>query len=183
MRLQHFVWSFPEALDSETCNRIIELGLSKKKRKATVQNKQEQYRESNVVWLDDRWITELLIPYIYTANESAGWNFQWDPVDSIQFTEYNKGGYYDWHRDSFEQPDDAGKIRKISVTINLNDDFKGGDMWFDNALEYNKTDPKKISKSTGGITVFPSHVWHKVDKVTKGTRYSLVFWFKGNPFV
>jgi len=56
-------------------------------------------------------------------------------------------------------------------------------MWFDNALEYNKTDPKKISKSTGGITVFPSHVWHKVDKVKKGTRYSLVFWFKGNPFV
>ena len=177
MRLQHFVWSFPEALDSETCNRIIELGLSKKKRKATVQNKQEQYRESNVVWLYDQWITELLIPYIYSANEKAGWNFQWEPVEEIQFTEYNKGGYYDWHRDSFEQSDGDGKIRKIS------DNFKGGDMWFDNALEYDKTDPKKISKSTGGITVFPSHVWHKVDKVTKGTRYSLVFWFKGNEFV
>ena len=183
MRLQHFVWSFPEALDSETCNRIIELGLSKKKRKATVQNKQEQYRESNVVWLYDQWITELLIPYIYSANEKAGWNFQWEPDEEIQFTEYNKGGYYDWHRDSFEQSDGDGKIRKISVTINLNDNFKGGDMWFDNALEYDKTDPKKISKSTGGITVFPSHVWHKVDKVTKGTRYSLVFWFKGNEFV
>ena len=174
MRLQHFVWSFPEALDSETCNRIIELGLSKKKRKATVQNKQEQYRESNVVWLYDQWITELLIPYIYSANEKAGWNFQWEPVEEIQFTEYNKGGYYDWHRDSFEQSDGDGKIRKISVTINLNDNFKGGDMWFDNALEYDKTDPKKISKSTGGITVFPSHVWHKVDKVTKGTRYILI---------
>ena len=56
-------------------------------------------------------------------------------------------------------------------------------MWFDNALEYNKTDPKKINKTKGGITVFPSHVWHKVDKVKKGTRYSLVFWFKGNQFV
>ena len=117
MRLQHFVWSFPEALDSETCNRIIELGLSKKKRKATVQNKQEQYRESNVVWLYDQWITELLIPYIYSANEKAGWNFQWEPVEEIQFTEYNKGGYYDWHRDSFEQSDGDGKIRKISVKV------------------------------------------------------------------
>jgi len=95
MRLKHFVWSFPEALDSAMCDRIIELGLSKQKSKATVQNKEENYRESNVVWLNDKWIVEELIPYIYTANERAGWNFQWEPVESIQFTEYNKGGYYD----------------------------------------------------------------------------------------
>ena len=75
MRLQHFVWSFPEAVDSETCDRIIELGLSKQKSKAVVQNKQENYRDSNVVWLNDRWIVELLIPYIYTAKRQNHLHF------------------------------------------------------------------------------------------------------------
>jgi predicted 2-oxoglutarate/Fe(II)-dependent dioxygenase YbiX len=28
----------------------------------------------------------------------------------------------------------------------------------------------------GSIVVFPSHVWHRVKPVTKGTRYSLVIW-------
>jgi PKHD-type hydroxylase len=34
----------------------------------------------------------------------------------------------------------------------------------------------------GSIVVFPSHVWHRVKPVTKGTRYSLVIWNLGYPF-
>ena len=34
----------------------------------------------------------------------------------------------------------------------------------------------------GPIVVFPSHVWHRVKPVTKGTRYSLVIWNLGYPF-
>ena len=35
----------------------------------------------------------------------------------------------------------------------------------------------------GSIVVFPSFSWHQVTPVTKGTRYSLVAWFVGPPFV
>ena len=34
----------------------------------------------------------------------------------------------------------------------------------------------------GSIVVFPSFVWHRVQPVTKGTRYSLVIWNLGYPF-
>ncbi|NBV29176.1 2OG-Fe(II) oxygenase, partial [bacterium] len=29
---------------------------------------------------------------------------------------------------------------------------------------------------------FPSHVYHQVTPVTRGTRYSLVLWAMGQPF-
>jgi len=31
--------------------------------------------------------------------------------------------------------------------------------------------------------VFPSFMWHRVNKVTKGVRYSLVSWILGYPFI
>ena len=36
--------------------------------------------------------------------------------------------------------------------------------------------------SKGSIIVFPSFVWHRVKRVTKGSRYSLVIWNLGYPF-
>ena len=37
-------------------------------------------------------------------------------------------------------------------------------------------------KQKGSVVVFPSHLWHRVKPVTKGTRYSLVMWNLGYPF-
>jgi hypothetical protein len=37
--------------------------------------------------------------------------------------------------------------------------------------------------SKGSIVVFPSFVWHRVNPIIKGTRYSLVMWNLGRPFV
>ena len=37
--------------------------------------------------------------------------------------------------------------------------------------------------SKGSIVVFPSFLWHRVKPVTSGTRYSLVLWNLGRPFV
>ena len=35
---------------------------------------------------------------------AAGWNFQWDHSESMQFTQYKKGQYYDWHCDGWDKP-------------------------------------------------------------------------------
>ena len=40
----------------------------------------------------------------------------------------------------------------------------------------------KHFKPRGSIIIFPSHLWHRVKPVTKGTRYSLVIWALGKPF-
>ena len=61
------------------------------------------------------------------------------------------------------------------MTIVLNDDYEGG--------EFNFFDCENLIKEkTGTIIVFPSYAVHKVNPITKGTRYSLVVWFVGEPF-
>ena len=110
------------------------------------------------------------------------------------FTKYKLNQFYDWHCDSWENvydnpsnPDTHGKIRKLSVTCSLSapEDYEGGELEFD----FRNMDPDKptIRKCAeiaprGSIVVFPSHVWHRVKPVTKGTRYSLVIWNLGYPF-
>ena len=154
----------------------------------------KQKRDSNITWLDDKWIYKEIQPYIHQANQSAGWNFDWDFSEMCQFTKYKLNQFYDWHCDSwptpYENKDDLnmhGKIRKLSVTCSLSapEDYEGGELEFD----FRNTDPDKQAirkcaeiKPRGSIVVFPSHVWHRVKPVTKGTRYSLVIWNLGYPF-
>ena len=153
-------------------------------------------RDSNIVWMNDRWIYKEIQPYIHQANANAGWNFQWDFSESCQFTKYEKGQFYDWHCDGWDRPyirenandPSHGKIRKLSVTVTLSDpkDYKGGELEFD----FRNMDPDKkpnIRKCIeilpkGSLVVFPGFVWHRVCPVKKGSRYSLVIWNLGWPF-
>ena len=154
-------------------------------------------RNSNVTWLNDQWIYKEIHPYIHKANTSAGWNFEWDRSEYCQFTKYKHNQYYDWHCDSWEKPYDNpgkenhGKIRKLSVTCQLTDgsEYEGGELEFDfrNYDPHMRDEDKHLTKtkeilSKGSIIVFPSHLWHRVKPVMKGTRYSLVLWNLGYPF-
>jgi hypothetical protein len=56
-------------------------------------------RDSEIAWLNDQWIYDLIIPYIKKANLFSGWNFQFDAHEEFQFTVYNPGGFYGWHTD------------------------------------------------------------------------------------
>ena len=145
-------------------------------------------RDSNVVWLNEPWIYREIQPYVHRANKNADWNFQWESSEHCQFTKYNKGQYYTWHRDGFIKPNEHKKIRKLSVTLSLSDekDYEGGELEFD----FGHTDPSKERTthkcteilSKGSLVVFPSFIWHRVCPVKSGTRYSLVMWSSGGPF-
>ena len=163
----------------------------------------QKKRNSDIVWMNDRWIYKEVQPYLNQANEAAGWNFQWDWSESCQFTKYGVGQYYGWHCDSWEEPyqrkqnddgtwpPDHGKIRKLSMTISLSDpnDYVGGNLEFDfrNQVDWERNKKAKIKscdeiRPRGSVIVFPSFVWHRVAPVTSGTRYSLVMWSLGWPF-
>ena len=72
----------------------------------------------------------------------------------------------------------------IDPNISIHEIFKTLDFFAARFISLNEQPNLPLPSITiESITVFPSHVWHKVDKVKKGTRYSLVFWFKGNQFV
>ena len=197
MRVENFLSIFKSALSPEECDKIIKYGLSQKLTKATVNSinpsLRGSVRDSEIVWLYDPWILDLIMPYVERANKETGWNFQFRRPPALQFAKYGKGQFYDWHRDTLplsyalnvQELYGLGGIRKLSVTVNLNDDYEGGGMFFDNEIEYGKTNAvsNEVGRPKGSICVFPSDVWHKVDKVTKGTRYSLVIWLKGNQWV
>ena len=176
---------------------------------------QERYvRDSEVAWFSDRWLYDLIHPFLRTANDNAGWKYEWDYSESFQFTKYNKGGFYVWHADgnscnfgkykrhipgvSPTNPDGSplrgytdnanmiGKVRKLSITINLNkpDEYDGGNLKFDfgpHAAGKRFHEVEEI-RPQGSIIVFPSYVYHQVTPVTRGTRYSLVLWSLGQPF-
>ena len=207
MNLQNHYWCFTNVLTPRFCNNIVEYGKThqeqiartggfdkEKLSKKEIKNIQKK-RNSNIAWLNDKWIYREIQPYIHIANKNAGWNFDWDFSESCQFTKYGVDQYYGWHSDSWEipynKPNDLnshGKIRKLSVTCSLSDpsEYEGGE------LEFNFNNPEKnkkqnIKKCTeilprGSIVVFPSFVWHRVRPVFKGTRYSLVIWNLGYPY-
>lgn len=188
MRLKNNSWAFKGALSKEECDNIIRYGKDMIAEAAkTGKGEVTPLRKSKVAWLMDPWIMELLEPYVDVANRRADWNFQWEPVQAIQFAQYEEGDHYGWHRDTAITPlkNSQGKIRKLSISVNLNDDYEGGSMWIDIEKDYWKQNPTelKMIKPAGSIIVFPSDRWHKVDKVTKGTRYSLVVWLLGDPWI
>jgi len=202
-------WCFDGVLTERFINDLVRYGIEKKEivaltgkfknRKGEELSKEETNdlktkRNSNIVWLDDHWIYKEILPYIKIANTNAGWNFDFDISESCQFTKYKLNQYYDWHRDSWNEPyikpEDLkyhGKVRKLSVSCLLSDpkDYKGGDLEFAimDKEPNEKPDIIKLkSLKKGSIVVFPSFLWHRVKPVTKGIRYSLVIWSCGYPF-
>jgi len=211
MNLTNYYWYFKEAIPPKICDDIIKYGLSKTetigttggydKKNLTIDDIKDlkKKRNSDLVWLDEAWIYKELHPYIHEANKRAGWNFEWNSSESIQFTKYKINQYYDWHCDSWDAPykkddpnhPDNGKIRKLSMTCQLTDgsEYEGGQLEFD----FRNYDPPVRNEFThiiqakeilpkGSIIVFPSFVWHRVRPVTNGARYSLVMWNLGYPF-
>lgn len=106
-------------------------------------------RDSNIVWLDDQWLYDTLYPFLHQANKGAGWNWDLDYSEALQFTKYGQDQFYGWHVDGNSDAYGAykrylhgitnvplknngglpsgyttynkfvGKVRKISMTINL----------------------------------------------------------------
>ena len=173
-------------------------------------------RDSEISWLNDQWLYDLFCPLIAEANNSAGWQFDIDYNETFQFTIYRPGGFYGWHRDGSSDragaykryiygitreplksngnipegyvtdPKFVGKIRKISMTCNLNvpGEYEGGNLKFDfgNHTEGHQFHEVEEIRPQGSVVIFPSFLPHCVTPVTKGTRYSLVLWTLGKPF-
>ncbi len=156
---------FKELLPKEACENIIQAGLSRPKLDAGIgkDNEKSKGRSTSISFIND----EHLKAYIYELVKVNYSGYEIEEAEDIQFAEYNIGDFYGWHADS-----DATNKRVLSVTVQLSNpkDYKGGNLVF-------KVDP--MERAQGTVVIFPSNVRHQVTRVTKGTRYSLVQWFKG----
>ena len=188
-------WIWPAELAPDRCQQLIDIGKDKWKTSETIGSHRSNtspkgIRDSNVFWIKDQKVIDLIWPYMESANKRAGFNYDITAVESIQLTRYCKEGFYSWHMDglgshrtAYNIPNSKflhGKTRKLSMTILLNSDFKGGHLKIYSCNPKQKT--KQPDMSTGSIVVFPSFLFHRVTPITKGIRYSLVSWFVGPPF-
>jgi len=93
-------------------------------------------------------------------------------INQIDLLKYKSGHKYDIHTDHI--PD---KSRHLSIIINLNDDYEGGDLVF---TDQKQKEVKRLKLSKGSIVFFPSNFMypHKIEPIKKGTRYSIVAWMQ-----
>ena len=198
---------FGAEIDKKTCDKIRKLGHGKwepsvvdtstettdeerKTGRKGIWKTDTKTRISDVFWSTEQWIYDLTFPYMYEANKKAGWNLDIKAAESMQLTRYRKGGFYLFHKDgnsdsisAYNNPGNPfmhGQVRKISMSIILNDNFEGGAFEFASYAK-EKCSITPIETKVGDMIFFCSGMEHRVAPVTKGVRYSLVNWFVGPP--
>jgi PKHD-type hydroxylase len=180
------------ALSQEECDRALALCKEYQTKRATVGaikegSVNEDVRRSNISFIapDEKntWLFHKLANMISNMNEEY-YNFNLNGFERFQFTEYTSedSGYYNWHVDCFlGKPDSTMQaMRKLSVSVLLNDDFEGGEF---EVHEGDSNEPVKTGMKKGTAILFPSFVGHRVTPVTKGNRYSIVVWVYGPKFI
>ena len=143
----------------------------------------DSIRKSQHCWIPTtHWIGGFLWHYIMNANKD---NFLYDishiENDMIQYTQYNKGNFYNWHTDmdicDINEPDQL--VRKLSFTLQLtnDDEYTGGNLEF---ADFDDSTYKfSVPKSRGTVIVFDSRTPHRVTPIESGIRKSLVGWVVG----
>ena len=170
------------------CQNIIDMGHQQKQEEAQVGHKDKKggnydtkKRITTISWIPFKALTDMYRIIEKTMKQVNGNHFGYEGMqltEPAQFTEYPKGGFYDWHMDAEVNCQYEPPVRKISMTILLSPDneFEGGDLEF--MTEGNK--PPQLMQ--GQAIFFCSLLRHRVSKVKKGMRRALVMWFGGPPF-
>ena len=165
----------------DQCRQIIASGRAQKPQTAQVGmgkpggGTDTKKRVTTISWIPFKEMGHMyydLYKFIVKANEN---HFGFGDVritEQAQFTEYPEGGFYDWHMDCDVNMGHEPPVRKISMTLLLNDpsEFEGGDLEL--------MAPGKFANLQQGHAIcFASFLNHRVAPVTKGVRQSLVVWF------
>jgi len=186
--------SYEKAFSSQQCDKIVsDFGYEPTLEASSVYGRDgspvsdesmAHIRSSSVHWIDIKLeINKVIWELMLEANSKFfNYNIHQYGGEQVQFSKYGIGDFYEWHKDYFDKPDthNLGQVRKLSVTVELSDpdSYEGGILEFYNG----KKTPIRPVQSKGVITVFDSREWHRVTKITKGTRYSLVMWCRGENF-
>lgn len=90
-----------------------------------------------------------------------------------ELLKYETGNFYKPHVD-----DSAQTPRTLSLIINLNDDYVGGELCFMDRKNKNAENIFELKK--GDAIIFPSNFLypHGIMPIMKGTRYSIIMWLK-----
>lgn len=170
----------PRLFSAEECARIRRLGSALALAEGYMTRPGISARRCRCAWwpadASNGWIYERIAEAVREANES----YRFDLVglmDPLQFTRYDARTRDEigWHVDCGEGPNTT---RKLSLTVQLSEpeSYDGGD------LEFLGLAPSSFMRHQGAAILFPALLTHRVTRVTRGRRYSLVAFVNGPPF-
>tara|TARA_B100000586_G_scaffold20362_1_gene13482 strand:- start:1415 stop:2023 length:609 start_codon:yes stop_codon:yes gene_type:complete len=199
--LTNHYWYVPEALTPQQCDGIQHAAAATEQVEGFHFGHDENHRNSQISWLYDQNATDLIAAQIRQANIEAGWRYDLQATEAVQYTRYQPQGYYRWHVDGNQDhyaarkfltkvphpiplnvtssPELQGLVRKLSATVNLShpEQYKGGQLQircYDRLHIFNDA-PR------GSMVIFPSFMDHQVTALTEGERHSAVMWYNGPP--
>lgn len=106
--------------------------------------------------------------FIKLSNQTVS-DVEYNKIDLYRFNQYGEGEFINYHEDF----DAMSKGAIITMALFLNNEYEGGEFWFnENGSEY------KIDQKIGSVAIFQSGITHKITPVTQGTRYSINCWPK-----
>ena len=160
---------------SKLCQEIIDLSKTLEQKESTVNNlitKEDTIRQSTISWIP----FDKMQPVYNDINDFIQRINRNHFGEQAQVSSYSKGQFYEWHTDTRTNMQEEPPVRKLSMTLLLNDpsEFEGGNLEIAN----NEFVPMK----QGHATIFASFLQHRVSPITRGVRKSLVMWFGGEPF-
>jgi hypothetical protein len=168
----------PDVLSQGLCDELISLYGERTPRPGTVglgaQNRVEplikqrgEYhlspgRDKDLMQRIDQQLRRSLLPELLRV-----WRYSPTHRESYKLCCYESSnqGHYSAHRDN---ADPALRYRKLSLTINLNDDYEGG------ALHFPEYGPFHYRPRAGGAVVFSGVLLHRATPVTRNRRFMLV---------
>jgi PKHD-type hydroxylase len=176
------VGQFPAVFTAEECRRLINLPLPAMDARINLPESEGGRPDHDVRRTKDRavppdaahaWIFQRIGSLANQANRES-YQFQLNQQITAHVLEYAPDGFYDWHIDLGS---DVDAMRKISLVTFLTPpgEYAGGELSF-----LDKGPPLKLPQGT--TVMFPSYLVHKVEPVTRGTRYTLVSWVHGPSF-
>lgn len=180
---QNYYWfenGFNQSELEKIYNKADKLPIEKA---TTFSDNDNSVRSSSVKWIPKtpewEWLYQRLMDYAVEANNSL-WGFDLiSAPELIQYTEYydTASGHYDWHQDIGPG---IGSLRKVSITVQLSDadEYDGGDL----EIWQGGNSIQQAPRGAGNVVIFPSYMMHRVKKVERGTRKSLVLWVGGQHY-
>ncbi len=171
-------------LSIKECKAIVKLFEDNETEKAVINDNEynPEIRDTGIYWIpqtdENHWIYEKVIKLGKMINEKFfHYDLVWEARNNpMSILRYQEGQHFDWHLDKFETGFHSDGIRKLTLATQINDptEYEGGE-----CEVWHEPTPSEAPKEISMTSIFDSRMLHRVKPVTKGVRYSLIYWFIG----